>query len=53
MQFLLVRPWSRNYVIISLTLLRIRHMNKNEIINSRHELINMVKNNSAILGRCE
>lgn len=28
-------------------------MDKNEIINSRHELINMVKNNSAILGRCE
>lgn len=50
---MLVRPWSRNYVIISLTLLRIRHMDKNEIINSRHDLINMVKNNSPTLDRYE
>lgn len=53
MQFLLVRPWSRNYMIISLTLLRIKHMDKNEIINSRHDLINMVKSNNPTLGRRE
>lgn len=28
-------------------------MDKNEIINSRHDLINMVKNNSPTLGRYE